>query len=799
VSTATTSPAAGAAAPPATLNGWLRWFRALTWVGIVVNLAGFVLPALFTPDILETTLGPGMVELSYVWVAAAGMLLLFATLFYIPAAKDPLRYHVYAWLAVLGRGIAATFWIWTDLRWHLPGMIETFWITDGAFCVIFLVLLLKGMPKPYNLSAANLSRVVASWRWTPPANSGVAMFRSLVWLGVLLNLVGGAALLFAPAWVAAQFGGTGVTPTYLWLGNCGMLLVQLALFFLPAAHDPLRYHVYAWMTVIGRAMGALFWLWQNALWDLSGPVSWLWLGAGVLALLQGVALQRALPAADRFSVGNVFAWLGSLLRDVGHALPSAVSRILAVLVLGVLLLLGFGLYVNLAKAEPDTVFADPAEQFKYGAIGLGMAYRIPTYLWNVMPQLCSDLLPPDVAGRVATDPKVGWQSLGLLYEEGKETPVGFSQRHIGYPAVEPNCALCHTGSYRTAADAPQQLILGGSAHQLDLEAFQWFLYDCAASDAFTVDNVMAAIEKNEDLGWFETQVYRSAILPFAKTGLAIQRKAYQWQKSRPTQGRGRTDTFNPTKIVVFHMPDDGTIGTVDLPVIWNQRARVGLELHWDGNNDDITERNYAAAMAVGASPYSVLPDNFKRVTDFVLTLPPPKYPFPIDQAAAERGWEVFSAQCAGCHALDSEKVGTVTPIEDIGTDRHRLDSFTKELVDVFHTIDEEPFHFDAYRKTEGYSNLPIDGAWARAPYLHNGSAMSLVDLLSPADQRADKFTRGSDVYDPERMGFVSGPPTVGEGFVQDASVDGNGNQGHEYGTQLSDDDKHDLIEYLKTL
>ena len=158
MSTATTSPAAGAAAPPATLNGWLRWFRALTWVGIVVNLAGFVLPALFTPDILETTLGPGMVELSYVWVAAAGMLLLFATLFYIPAAKDPLRYHVFAWLAVLGRGIAATFWIWTDLRWHLPGMIETFWITDGAFCVIFLVLLLKGMPKPYNLSAANLSR-----------------------------------------------------------------------------------------------------------------------------------------------------------------------------------------------------------------------------------------------------------------------------------------------------------------------------------------------------------------------------------------------------------------------------------------------------------------------------------------------------------------------------------------------------------------------------------------------------------------------------------------------------------------
>ncbi len=794
----TANPAA-APSSPAPLNGWLRWFRYLTWVGILVNLAGFVLPALFTPDMMETILGPGMVELSYLWVAAAGMLLLVASLFYVPAAKDPLRYHVYAWLAVAGRGVAGLFWISTAFVWDLPGPIETFWITDTLFCVVFLVLLLKGMPPEYNLSAANLARVVASWRPAPAANGAAALFRALVWLGVVANLAGAAALLFAPEWFAAQFGGTSVTPTFLWLGNCGMLLVQLSLFMLPAAHDPVGYHVYAWMTVAGRALGAVFWLWQTSQWALTGPVSRFWIFAGLLALAQGLALQRALPAEYRLGAGNLFAWLGSLFRDVGHLLPSAAARVVAALVLAAALVLGYGLWANLAKAEPDTVFADPAEQFKYGAIGLGQAYRVPTYLWNVMPQVCADLLPADVREQARQDPKAGWASLGLIYEDGKDVPAGFSQRHVGYPAVEPNCGLCHTASYRTAEDAPEQLILGGSAHELDLQSFQWFLYDCAASDGFTVENLMAKIEENEDLGWFETQVYRAAILPFAKQGLAVQRKAYQWQKSRPPQGRGRTDTFNPTKLVVFHMPDDGSIGTVDLPVIWNQRAREGMYLHWDGNNNAITERNFAAAMAIGASPYSVLTDNFQRVTDFVLTLPPPKFPYPVDEAAAERGWEVFQAECADCHAFGGAKVGTVTELADVGTDRHRLDSFTVQLVDDFHTIDEGPFHFDAYRKTDGYANLPIDGAWARAPYLHNGSVPTLWDLLSPVAERPSTFTRGSDVYDPERMGFVSGPPAVGEGFVQDASVPGNGNQGHTYGTQLGEDQKRDLIEYLKTL
>ena len=73
----------------------------------------------------------------------------------------------------------------------------------------------------------------------------------------------------------------------------------------------------------------------------------------------------------------------------------------------------------------------------------------------------------------------------------------------------------------------------------------------------------------------------SLIIPVTKHGLLTQKIAYAWQDTRPMQGRGRVDTFNPTKFNVYHLPDDQSIGTVDLPQIWNQRPRERLySLGW---------------------------------------------------------------------------------------------------------------------------------------------------------------------------------------------------------------------------
>ena len=112
-----------------------------------------------------------------------------------------------------------------------------------------------------------------------------------------------------------------------------------------------------------------------------------------------------------------------------------------------------------------------------------------------------------------------------------------------------------------------------------------------------------------------------------------------------------------------------------------------------------------------------------------------------------------------------------------------------------------PWRFTHFRKTAGYANMPLDGVWLRAPYLHNGSVPTLRDLLEPPPARPQTFYRGYDVYDRKKGGFVSG---VAEEkgrkyFLYDTALPGNGNGGHLYGTQLTPAEKEALVEYMKKL
>lgn len=94
-----------------------------------------------------------------------------------------------------------------------------------------------------------------------------------------------------------------------------------------------------------------------------------------------------------------------------------------------------------------------------------------------------------------------------------------------------------------------------------------------------------------------------------------------------------------------------------------------------------------------------------------------------------------------------------------------------------------------------YKGRPLNGIWATAPYLHNGSVPNLDELLKPAAERQSPFRVGSREFDPEKVGFRS---DVGP-FAFDATLPGNSNAGHEYSRPLTEDERQALIEYLKTL
>jgi len=109
---------------------------------------------------------------------------------------------------------------------------------------------------------------------------------------------------------------------------------------------------------------------------------------------------------------------------------------------------------------------------------------------------------------------------------------------------------------------------------------------------------------------------------------------------------------------------------------------------------------------------------------------------------------------------------------------------TRRHVD-FGTDNELPTSLVAYK------GRPLNGIWATAPFLHNGSVPNLYELFLPScsqeevdsgkECRSNKFTVGSREFDPVKVGLVSKDiaqyPTL---FEFDTSIPGNRNTGHEY-------------------
>jgi mono/diheme cytochrome c family protein len=469
------------------------------------------------------------------------------------------------------------------------------------------------------------------------------------------------------------------------------------------------------------------------------------------------------------------------------------------------LLIGIGLLIvavlavsSFLRRDQPELHADILEHYKYGSIGAEARSGVPYWIWRVLPRVFPEHLP--------NRPGDGYARLGFVYEApDRVRPIGTSVRAQPIDVVGLNCAVCHTGTVRDAPGAPPRIVLGMPAHQLDLQGYLRFLIACGADERFNADTLLRAIhEENPSFSWAESLFYRFIVIPRTKDALRQQAIDFAWMDRRPPEGPGRVDTFNPYKHIFFGMDlsNDDSIGTADLPSLWDQRARLPMWLHWDGNNNSVEERNRSAALGAGASEASIDEDSLARVAAWILDLPAPRYPRDrIDQTRANAGLQVFQAHCAACHAVDGQRIGQVTPIAEIGTDRARLDSFTPEVAERMNTLGSgRPWDFSHFRKTDGYANMPLDGIWLRAPYLHNGSVPTLRDLLRPPAERPTTFIRGYDVYDYESVGFVSsGPEAERVGVPLDTRLPGNGNGGHLYGTTLTPEEKEALLEYLKTL
>jgi hypothetical protein len=478
-------------------------------------------------------------------------------------------------------------------------------------------------------------------------------------------------------------------------------------------------------------------------------------------------------------------------------------------------------------------YADDEQHFKHGSTGGERMTGIPYWLWIALPELFPEYLPDQAPGR-------GYSSFGMIYENTDPRyglPVGMSMRNVrGIDMVYLNCAVCHTGTVRDAPGARMRVIAGMPANTFDIGAWGKFLTSIPSDQKFTPDRLMDQIRVMQDdphrvvdkPDLINRLIFRYAAVFLMRDRLLMlgQRLAFI---DKSSWGPGRVDTFNAPKALLNFPMDkadpDELMGNADFPSVWNQEPRKGMQLHWDGNNTSVDERNLSAAFGTGAYPPTLDAERVLRTAKWLETAQPPKYPYPVDGALASQGAPVYQRYCARCHGTKDppfrhnppqadELVGTVVPIEKIGTDPSRLKSYTWLVAvnqsSLYAGYEKDwgfpkpyPQRFSHFRKTEGYANSPLDGIWLRAPYLHNGSVPTLREVLEPAAGRTKFFYRGNDVYDPQNVGFVSNVAEW-EGrrfFAFDTSKRGNGNGGHEgpaYGTDLPAEQKRALLEYLKT-
>ena len=132
------------------MNVPLKGFRIVVVIGLLVN-AAFWGPALFAPQMINATFG---LDPNYytVWLRNVGMVLLLVSITNAAAAIDPVRYRLFAWLVVVGRLIAATFfleiWLFDTLESSdRPEAFMWFFITDASLGTIKGVLLYLGLKR----------------------------------------------------------------------------------------------------------------------------------------------------------------------------------------------------------------------------------------------------------------------------------------------------------------------------------------------------------------------------------------------------------------------------------------------------------------------------------------------------------------------------------------------------------------------------------------------------------------------------------------------------------------------------
>ena len=366
----------------------------------------------------------------------------------------------------------------------------------------------------------------------------------------------------------------------------------------------------------------------------------------------------------------------------------------------------------------------------------------------------------------------------------------------GAEVANGNCFTCHAGHL------DGELIIGAGESFSDYETSM-----VLAGKLMKVGMALKYNKKKDDVvaAWEDFGDYFQVMAPHIKTnqpgGNPAFRLAEACMMHRDPQSLEYVDE------PLFEMWDYNV--ATDTPPLWNVKKKNTLYYTGIGRGSMPKLLLQASVLGTPDSTHARTSVNaFNDVYAWLQTLEAPAYPETIDRALAEAGRPLFEDNCAGCHgtygATDADDTypNKVIHLDVVKTDRLYSDYIQQSgIVDWYNSSwYATSYPKSAFVPNTGYVAPPLDGVWATAPYLHNGSVPTLYHLLN-SGTRPERWTRTGDSknYDWKNVGWAYDPAPKRGKWTFDTTLPGYGKEGHHFADDLTDPDRYALIEYLKTL
>lgn len=429
--------------------------------------------------------------------------------------------------------------------------------------------------------------------------------------------------------------------------------------------------------------------------------------------------------------------------------------------------------------SPQDTTGNPAAGFDYLIHGDYLGSGVPIEIMrSAAPKMEESALNP--YPRNELNEGIPYNMTAFVAPNGREVANG-------------NCFTCHAG------EVDDELIIGLG------NSFSDYEFSMVTAGKFMRTGMALKYKKDDPatVAWEDFGRYFRAMAPKIKTNQPGSNPAFRLAEACMMHRNPEDLTYSEEPLYEMW---DYNIAT-DTPPLWHVKKKSSL--YYTGIGRGSMPKLLLQASVLGTPDSSHSRTSVERFVDvyaWLLELEAPGYPGAIDKALAAEGQELFELQCAGCHGTYSDDGDTypnkVVNLDVIGTDRLYADYIRNSgIVDWYNAswfARSSPK--SEFVPNDGYVAPPLDGVWASAPYLHNGSVPTLYELLN-STERPERWTRlgNSRDYDWKRIGWHYDPAPKAKKWTFDTTLPGYGNGGHTFGDRFTEEERWAVVEYLKTL